>query len=162
MLEVEMRSITPDAIKITPNVWTCSELLYLIRIDGETFAFANDEETGLEIIKSVCTSEVKRWEKPSYRNVFQRVLDDGRHVEICTQSLGNLVNGPVKTREVLTLTAVPKGMYFKNPPGQKAVIPGEVIVSRAEGAEQTPRIIVPVKDGLATKPSFVRPDKEWF
>lgn len=156
-----MKTLSPDAIKITPNVWTCSDLVYLVQIDGEVFAFSDDEETGLEIIKSVCTSEVKRWEKPGYRNVFQRVLEDGKHVEICTQSIGNIVNGPVKTREVMTLTPVPKGVYFKVPPVHtKSEAKGLQTASRVE--PEPTRIVVPVKDGLATKPSFAKKDKEWF
>ncbi len=174
----------PDAIKITPNVFTCSNLKYLVEIDGQVVAFADDEETGIEIVKSLCTSEAKFFEKPGKREVFQRVLDGSRTIQICTRSLGYVMNGGINQKEVITLTAVPKAMYFKNAPArmkysleaeastavavEKKVAPTRpdtatlqntggvaTTIVMPQGASTTE---IPVNNETATKPQFVRRD----
>lgn len=178
----------PDAVKITPNVFTCSDLKYLVQIDGQVVAFADDEETGIEIVKSLCTAEAKFFEKPGKREVFQRVLDGSRTIQICTRSLGYVMNGGVNQKEVITLTAVPRAMYFKNAPVRaryssrglvsgeylldgQAVVPKKVqvdTVTLQNGGvattivmpQGTSTITVPVNVNTenATKPQFVKKD----
>ena len=175
----------PDAIKITPNVFTCSDLKYLVEIDGQVVAFADDEETGIEIVKSLCTSEAKFFEKPGKREVFQRVLDGSRTIQICTRSLGYVMNGGINQKEVITLTAVPKAMYFKNAPvrakyslgeeasastatAEKKVVPPrhDTVTLQNTGGVATTIVMpqggtsveVPVNSEVATKPQFVRRD----
>ena len=105
---------TNGNIKITSDVFTTNEIKHLIQIDGEVFAFADSEAIGLEIIKSVCTVEVKRYEKPDVK-VFQRVLKDGKEVHICTQELGYVMNSGIKKKEIITLTPVPRAILIQAP-----------------------------------------------
>lgn len=101
------REMEEDRIAITPNVFTTSSIKYLIRIDKEEFAFADDEKTALLIINSLAISEVKRLSGPGVK-VFRQDLQDGKEVKICTQSLGLLVNGRVIRSTIIDVIPVPK------------------------------------------------------
>ena len=98
---------TTGCIKITPDVFTASIIKYLVRIDKQEFAFADDEKTAMAIINSLANSEVKKLTSPSVK-VFRRDLNDGKEVHICTQALGVLVNGRVSKNMIIDLIAVPK------------------------------------------------------
>jgi hypothetical protein len=110
VLKVNKESLSMDTtgcIKITPDVFTASIIKYLVRIDKQEFAFADDEKTALAIINSLANAEVKKLANPGVK-VFRRDLNDGKEVQICTQSLGVLMNGRVSRNTVIDLIPVPK------------------------------------------------------
>jgi hypothetical protein len=102
-----------DKIQITSNVFTTSDIKYLIRIDNEEFAFANDEKTALSIINSLAISEVKKLSGPNVK-VFRQDLQNGKEIKICTQSLGVLMNGRVVRNILIDVIPVPR-VFFELP-----------------------------------------------
>jgi hypothetical protein len=109
-----------EKIQITSDVFTTSEINYLIKNDNQYFAFAEDDQTAKSILKSICEVEVKKLESSSTK-VFQRVLDDGNEIQICTQSLGYLMNGGIKKKKVLRIIPVSKAFSLNTPPVLKSI-----------------------------------------
>lgn len=108
ILEIKKEAMdTTGSIKITSDVFTVSVIKYLIRIDKEEFAFADDEKSALAIINSLANAEVKKLANPAVK-VFRRDLHDGKEVQICTQTLGVVMNGRVSRNTVIDVIAVPK------------------------------------------------------
>lgn len=109
--EMEIEENTTPAItgcvKITSDVYTASIIKYLIRIDKEEFAFADDEKSALAIINSLANDEVKKLTNDSVR-VFRRDLQDGKEVQVCTQAIGILMNGRVTKHTIIDVIPVPK------------------------------------------------------
>lgn len=98
---------TTGCVKITSDVYTASIIKYLIRIDKEEFAFADDEKSALAIINSLANDEVKKLTNDSVR-VFRRDLQDGKEVQVCTQAIGILMNGRVIKHTIIDVIPVPK------------------------------------------------------
>lgn len=96
---------TDGRIRVTDKVFVVSEpSKFLIRIDGEVFAYASERRTAMDIIDSIAADTVKKQEGPSVK-VFRRELKEGLEVQIYVQSLGFVYNG--SPRRVATLDIVP-------------------------------------------------------
>lgn len=111
--ELTSEQVSPSSgnIKITNTVFTTSTIKYLIKIDGDTFAFADTEQDAKLIVASVAENEVKNYEKEPSTKVLREVLRDGMKVHVCTQKVGALYNGSIQKRTILEITPVPMSIY---------------------------------------------------
>lgn len=108
-------SIMEGAIPITKEVFTTSELKYLVKIDGQEFAFADDLRSAYAIVNSIATAEVKKLSKPG-KKVFRRDLDSESQVQVCTQTTGYLLNGGITKEMILTIVPVPRTFIVRSEP----------------------------------------------
>nr|QBK85634.1 MAG: hypothetical protein LCMAC101_02290 [Marseillevirus LCMAC101] len=80
--------------KITPEVSMDSRVLFLIRIDGEEWAFVNSEEEAKLVIDSFAASEVNRLESDK-TEVYRKDSKDGKKIVISEKTLGMIYNSSV-------------------------------------------------------------------
>lgn len=109
----ETKVVAEDILPIAPNVFSTSEAKYLIRIDKEEFAYADDEKSALSIINSLAIAEIKKLANTTTK-VFRQDLHDGKEVRICTQALGYLVNGRITKNTVIDLVCIPKVVFSQS------------------------------------------------
>jgi hypothetical protein len=98
--------------KITTEVYMTPEVSFLIRIDADFFGFADTEKDAIAIVNSLAIHEVKRFEKPGMK-VFRRDIDEGREVQIYTQSVGLLYNSKPSKEMIIKIFKVPKSIFVR-------------------------------------------------
>jgi hypothetical protein len=111
-LDNTTNKMADEKIKINSDVFTTSELKYLVRVDGKVFAFTDNEEDAVAIIASYATSEIKKLENPGVK-VFSRELKDGKEVQIHTQNLGYVINGGLVKAHIIDMISVPRAVIVK-------------------------------------------------
>lgn len=100
----------PKPITITPEVYISHTHHFLIRIDQEIVGYCHDEKTAMTIVNSIASAEVKNNEKEHVK-VFRRDLRNGKEIQICVQSLGNIWNGSVKKACVVDFVPIALTLY---------------------------------------------------
>ncbi len=96
-------------IKLTPEGYMDSKILFLIRINGEELAYVDTEKDAKSMIDSIATVEQKSLEN-EWVKVFRQDVNDGRKTIISTQSIGRLVNGNVTAS--VTIDYIPVGHAY--------------------------------------------------
>jgi len=95
--------------KSTPikGIFILPEYSYVICINGKQIGFADDENSGISIVKSIATTEMKKIVRPATK-VLSHEFHGGREIRICTRSIGTLWNGKIKTAILVNLVKVSK------------------------------------------------------
>ena len=99
-------SVSSGFSKITPEVSMDSRMLFLIRIDGEEWAFVNSEEEAKLVIDSFAASEINRLENDK-TEVYRKDSMDGKKIVISEKTLGMIYNSSV--RDIMEIDFRPVG-----------------------------------------------------
>lgn len=130
--------MNPSHIKITDEIYMNDNKFYVIRIDGEeTFVIDNEKDTRLAI-DSIAAHEQVRFQTKNTK-VFRQELDNGMKINICTQSLGKLVNGFVSKVMVIDCVLVGQACVKKGRHDTKSDIPTPPPVPTPEILEEITR-----------------------
>lgn len=124
-------------MKITPEVITVNNIRYLIRQDEQELVFVESEKEAKLVVDSFANAEQKRLTTSSTR-VFRVDYDDGKRVELRTQSLGYIVNGRTLRETVIDYIPigqahVVKGRHSLEGDWPKSVSDSEPLVSQPKG-----------------------------
>ena len=94
-----------QVIKITPDVETRDEFLWVIKNDNQIVGIAHNQKLAEFMIDSLASSEVKRLKTDNVKVLREDF--DGQKVILSTQESGYLYNGPVLQVTEFSFTKVP-------------------------------------------------------
>lgn len=93
------------------NISILPDQLYLIMRNGsQIIGYVDTYSKGIQIIKHLGDEEMKKLEKPSLK-VMKQDFDDGKEIQICTQSLGKYWDGRIKKVTLFSIVPVSKTQY---------------------------------------------------
>lgn len=81
------------------------DYLYLIRVNGEIVGFVEEESKGVQVIRSMAATEVKKLENTNHK-ITRQDFKDSKEIHISTQSLGAWYNGKIKKAFVIDMIRV--------------------------------------------------------
>ena len=91
-----------DRVKLTPEVESTSQIVYIIRVDGELLGHNCSLESCVSIIDSIAAREASRLSN-EWTKILREDLKDGQKVILLKQDMGRLYNGtpvPIMTIDV--------------------------------------------------------------
>lgn len=112
-------------MKITPEVVTVNNIRFLVRQDEQELVFVDTEQEAKLVVDSFANAEQNRLTTPSVR-VLRRDHDDGKKVELRTQTLGYIVNGRVLRETVIDYIPIGQAQVVKGRHSLEGVWPKSV------------------------------------
>jgi len=89
-----------EQVRLTPEVEATSQLLYVIRIDGENVGYSYSLDNCLSMIDSIAAHESKRMSS-EWAKILREDLEEGKKVILLKQDVGRLYNGsPIPTMTI--------------------------------------------------------------
>lgn len=92
-------------MKLTPEIETIEEYIYLIKVDGEELVFVQSDEEAIAAIDSIAAEEARRFSSDSVK-ITREDLKEGRHVKLYRQQLGYVYNSKIDVCMDVTMVRV--------------------------------------------------------
>ena len=105
-------ALNTGAVSVTSEVFTVSDIKYVVRVNGEPCVFFDTELDAISSIRSIAINESQRYEGPKTK-VFLR--HGNNEIDICTQTPGYLFAGQVKVEVKIDITPVARAIFVQRP-----------------------------------------------